>query len=68
MCREVLKAWLTPVNSDNTKDIWTLCMEHLLSNMVEIAVAVDFLWNRTVDSLKISFHPLLWISSGLRDS
>ena len=28
-------------------------------------VEVDFLWNRTVDSLKISFHPLLWTSSGL---
>ena len=31
-------------------------------------VEVDFLWNRTVDSLKTSFHPLLWTSSGLRDS
>ena len=29
---------------------------------------VDFLWNRPVDSLKTSFHPLLWTSSGLRDS
>ena len=26
------------------------------------------LWNRTVDWLKTSFHPLLWTSSGLRDS
>ena len=33
-----------------------------------IIVEVDFLWNRTVDSLKTSFHPLLWTSSGLRDS
>ena len=31
-------------------------------------VEVDFLWNRTVESLKTSFHPLLWSSSGLRDS
>ena len=31
-------------------------------------VEVDFLWNRTVDSLKTSIHPLLWTSSGLRDS
>ena len=31
-------------------------------------VEVDFLWNRTVDSLKTSFHALLWTSSGLRDS
>ena len=31
-------------------------------------VEVDFLWNRTVDLLKTSFHPLLWTSSGLRDS
>ena len=31
-------------------------------------VEVDFLWNRTVDSLKTSLHPLLWTSSGLRDS
>ena len=31
-------------------------------------VEVDFLWNRTVDSLKTSFHPLLWTSSGLGDS
>ena len=30
-------------------------------------VEVDFLWNRTVDSLKTSFHPLLWTSSDLRD-
>ena len=29
-------------------------------------VEVYFLWNRTVDSLKTSFHPLLWTSSGLR--
>ena len=29
-------------------------------------VEVDFLWNRTVDSLKTSFHPLLWTSSGLK--
>ena len=29
---------------------------------------VDFLWNRTVDSLKTSFHRLLWTSSDLRDS
>ena len=30
-------------------------------------IEVDFLWNRTVDSLKTSFHPLLWISSGLKE-
>ena len=29
-------------------------------------VEVDFLWNRTVDLLKTSFHPLLWTSSGLK--
>ena len=29
---------------------------------------VDFLWNRIVVELKTSFHPLLWTSSGLRDS
>ena len=29
-------------------------------------VEVDFLWNRTVDSLKTSFLPLLWTSSGLK--
>ena len=31
-------------------------------------VEVDFLWNRTVDSLKTSFHPLLWKPSDLKDS
>ena len=30
-------------------------------------VEVDFLWNRTVDSLKTNFHPLLWTSSGLKE-
>ena len=30
-------------------------------------VEVDFLYNRTVDSLKTSFHPLLWTSSGLKE-
>ena len=39
-----------------------------VSHSVEVIVEVDFLWNRTVDSLKTSFHPLLWTSSGLRDS
>ena len=37
-------------------------------NMKTETVGVDFLWNRTVDSLKTSFLPLLWTSSGLRDS
>ena len=35
---------------------------------VSLFVEVDFLWSRTVDSLKTSFHPLLRNSSGLRDS
>ena len=39
-----------------------------VSHSVVVIVEVDFLWNRTVDSLKTSFHPLLWTSSGLRDS
>ena len=34
----------------------------------QLFVEVDFLWNRTVDSLKTSFHPLLWTSSGLKES
>ena len=34
----------------------------------KVLVDIDFVWNRTVDSLKTSFHPLLWTSSGLRDS
>ena len=33
-----------------------------------IIVEVYFLWNRTVDYLKTSFHPLLWTPSGLWDS
>ena len=36
-------------------------------NEVRAIVEVDFLWNRTVDSLKTSFHPLLWTSSGLKE-
>ena len=32
-----------------------------------IFVEVDFLWNRTVDSLKTSFHLLLQTSSGLKE-
>ena len=32
-----------------------------------VSVEVDFLWNRAVDSLKTSFHPLLWTSSGLKE-
>ena len=43
----------TEINDENTS--------------VEI-VEVDFLWNRTVDSLKTSCHPLLWTSSGLKES
>ena len=39
-----------------------------VSHSVVVIVEVDFLWNRTVDSLKTSSHPLLWTSSGLRDS
>ena len=39
-----------------------------VSHSVVVIVEVDYLWNRTVDSLKTSFHPLLWPSSGLRDS
>ena len=39
-----------------------------VSHSVVVIVEVDFLWNRTVDSLKTSFHPLLWTSSGLRDN
>ena len=39
-----------------------------VSHSIEVTVEVDFLWNRTVDLLKTSFHPLLWTSSGLRDS
>ena len=31
-----------------------------------LVVKVDFLWNRTVDSLKTSLHPLLWTSLGLK--
>ena len=38
-------------------------LKELILNIVE----VDFLWNRTVDSLKTSFHPLLWTSSGLKE-
>ena len=34
--------------------------------LIVVFVEVDFLWNRTVDSLKTSFHPLLWTSSGLK--
>ena len=34
----------------------------LVSHSVVVIVEVDFLWNRTVDSLKTSFHPLLWTS------
>ena len=37
-----------------------------VSHSVVVIVEVDFLWNRTVDSLKTSFHPLLWTSSGLK--
>ena len=32
-----------------------------------LIVEVDFLWNRTIDSLKTSFLPLLWTSSGLKE-
>ena len=39
-----------------------------VSHSVVVIVGVDFLWNRMVDSLKTSFHPVLWTSSGLRDS
>ena len=35
-------------------------------SFIVVSVEVDFLWNRTVDSLKTSFHPLLWTSSGLK--
>ena len=39
----------------------------VLEKLNELIVEVDFLWNRTVDSLKASFHPLLWTSSGLKE-
>ena len=38
-----------------------------ISHSVVVIVEVDFLWNRTVDSLKTNFHPLLWTSSGLKE-
>ena len=41
-------------------------MNHGFTKMKIKVVEVDFLWNRTVDSLKTSFHPLLWTSSGLK--
>ena len=37
-----------------------------ISHSVVTFVEVDFLWNRTVDSLKTSFHLLLYTSSGLK--
>ena len=37
-----------------------------VSHSVVVIVEVDLLWNRTVDWLKTSFHPLLWTSSGLK--
>ena len=39
-----------------------------ISHSVEVVVEVDFLWNRTVDSLKTSFHPLLWLPDEVRSS
>ena len=52
--------------------LWILLMMFMLGSfpfeVLSSVVEVDFLWNRTVDLLKISFHPLLWTSSGLRDS
>ena len=38
----------------------------LFTGSTKVTAEVDFLWNRTVDSLKTSFHPLLWTSSGLK--
>ena len=38
-----------------------------IANRNSVIVEVDFLWNRTVDSLKTSFHPLLLTSSGLKE-
>ena len=49
------------------KNKTTICPSFRSENKKAI-VEVDFLWNRTVDSLKTSFHPLMWTSSGLRDS
>ena len=37
-----------------------------ISHSVVVIVEVDCLLNRTVDSLKTSFHPLLWTSPGLK--
>ena len=50
------------------KVIQTIYRLMQVSHSVVVIVEVDFLWNRTVDSLKTSFHSLLWTSSGLRDS
>ena len=33
----------------------------------KVIVEADFLWHRMVDSLKTSFHLLLWTSSGLKE-
>ena len=41
--------------------------KYLHENTFDVSVEVDFLWNRTLDSLKTSFHPLLWTSSGLKE-
>ena len=41
-------------------------LRHHLKLKISI-VEVHFLWNRTVDSLKTNFHPLLWTSSGLKE-
>ena len=45
------------------KDIYQFMQ---VSHSVLVIVEIDFLWNRTVDSLKTSFHPLLWTLSGLK--
>ena len=34
------------------------CIYHKDYQLLCLFVEVDFLWNRTVDSLKTSFHPL----------
>ena len=69
---------ISPLTSQLRTNSWKIAMKKVgpvvvykivdPHNYLLMTVEVDFLWNRTVDSLKTSFHPLLWTSSSLRDS
>ena len=61
LCMYIVVLWVV----ENVAYLPLTCQ---IFGLINPFLEVDFLWNRTVDSSKTSFHPLLWTSSGLRDS